>query len=273
MERVEILRAYQLFKKEMRNAECIESPHIIRELTDTYYLIQKMRIRQGNQVMASQEEDIGEWMRLYLQMFETMEQVAASALRVYAGSTPLGRWCMANIGIGPILTAGLLAHIEIEQAPSVLNIWRFAGMDPTCVWEKGQKRPWNAALRRLGWLIGESFVKVSGNPKSLYGRLYLERKAYELACNEEGRYESQAKERLARNPRSRESGAWKKGKLSQGHIHSRAKRWTVKLFLSHFHSAAMVLKLGKEPPVPYAIAHLGHVHYVAPEVDWNLYRE
>ena len=39
------------------------------------------------------------------------------------------------------------------------------GLDPTCKWRRAKKRPWNASLKRLCWLMGESFVKVSGNPQ------------------------------------------------------------------------------------------------------------
>ena len=44
-------------------------------------------------------------------------------------------------------------------------------MNPTVEWKKGEKRPWNASLKVLCWKIGESFVKVSSNPKDFYGKL------------------------------------------------------------------------------------------------------
>ena len=37
-------------------------------------------------------------------------------------------------GIGPVIAAGLLANIDIKQAPTVGHIWRFAGLDPTNKW-------------------------------------------------------------------------------------------------------------------------------------------
>ena len=72
----------------------------------------------------------------------------------------------------------------------------YAGMDPRSTWEKGQKRPWNAQLKVLCWKLGESFVKVSGNEKAFYGRIYKERKALEMAKNEAGEYAAQAAAKL-----------------------------------------------------------------------------
>ena len=44
------------------------------------------------------------------------------------------------------------------------------------------------------------------------------------------------------------------------HIHSRAKRYAVKLFLSHYHEIGYTLEFGIEPPNPYPIGVLGHAH-------------
>ena len=95
-----------------------------------------------------------------------------------------------------MIAAGLEAHIDITRAPTVGHIWRYAGLDPTCEWRKGEKRPWNASLKTLCWKIGESFVKVSGKEKSLYGRLWKERKELEEKRNAAGEFADQAAERV-----------------------------------------------------------------------------
>lgn len=48
------------------------------------------------------------------------------------------------------------------------------------------------------------------------------------------------------------------GKLPPAHIHARARRWAVKLFIAHYHAEAYFNEYGKEPPLPYPIAILGH---------------
>jgi len=148
------------------------------------------------------------------------------------------------------------------------HIWRYAGLDPTVEWRAKEKRPWNAALKTLCWKIGESFVKVSNHPESLYGRLYLERKAQETSRNDNLEYRDQAVEKLKKFNIGKNTDAYKYysiGKLPPGHIHARAKRYAVKIFLSHYHAKAYELEFGEKPPAPYPIAIMGHAHYIAPE--------
>lgn len=52
------------------------------------------------------------------------------------------------------------------------------------------------------------------------------------------------------------------GKLPAMALHERAKRWSVKIFLSHYHHAAYRSHYGTEPPLPYPIAHLNHAHRI-----------
>ena len=51
---------------------------------------------------------------------------------------------------------------------------------------------------------------------------------------------------------------------SAGHIHSRAKRYAVKLFLAHYQHVAYWHEFGAEPPKPYAIEHMGHADVIKP---------
>jgi len=62
--------------------------------------------------------------------------------------------------------------------------------------------------------------------------------------------------------------AYSKGILPPAHIHARAKRPIVKLFLSHWHKVAYQVHYGEKPPSPYAIEHLGHVHEI-PVPNWD----
>jgi hypothetical protein len=129
------------------------------------------------------------------------------------------------------------------------------------------RRPWNADLKRLCFNIGECFVKVSGNEKAFYGHLYKNRKAQEVFRNERGDFAQQAAEQLGRFSYGKSTAAYKAyiaGKLPDAHLHARAKRYAVKIFLAHFfevwyrdfHKAA--------PPLPYPIAILGHAHRINP---------
>ena len=146
--------------------------------------------------------------------------------------------------------------------------WVFGGVDASQKWGKGEKRPWNAGLKRLLWIASDCFVKVSGgeNP-GYYGTIYRERKAYEIAKNAAGDYAEAAKKALKTKKYGKETEAYKHytaGKLPPAHIDARAKRYAVKLLLSHLHDVWYRHEFKKAPPMPYPIAHLEHVHYLQP---------
>ena len=159
------------------------------------------------------------------------------------------------------------------------------------------KRPWDAQAKVLCWKAGESFVKLSGDDKCFYGGKYLERKAMEWRNNLVGTYSNQARDILAAKQFGKDTTAyaWYVGHMSPGlarksldgqgdgisllkpqkvgdeipmlppgHIHARAKRWAVKLFLSHVYEEWYRRVYKKEPPVIYSIAMMGHIHPVKP---------
>lgn len=135
------------------------------------------------------------------------------------------------------------------------------------------KPPYNEDLKVLVWKIGQSFVKVSNRPASLYGRLYQERKAYELEKNKNGDYSEQAAGIIvSKNWKNKSSDTYKayaSGILPDTHINSRAARYATKIFISHLWEEMYRLRYNDEAPRPYAIAHLGHVDLIAPEVPFT----
>ena len=150
-----------------------------RYLVDAYYILQRDRIRARHQerTLAAGEEphSLITWLG---DNAAILERNLKTVLGVYAATHVVGRWAQAQVGIGPVISAGLIAHIDIARAPTVGHIWRFAGLDPTVARAtKGERRPWNGALKRLCWLIGESFKKTSNHEDGFYGALYRQRKA------------------------------------------------------------------------------------------------
>lgn len=235
-----------------------------RFLVDNYYMIQKNRIRSENQIRAlTESEEPHELLVWLFANMKTLEDQIKRGLDSYSKSQPIGEWSRSILGIGPVIAAGLMAHIDITEAPTVGHIWAFAGLDPSKRWEKKKKRPWNASLKTLCWKIGESFVKVSGKEESLYGRLYVERKEYEAAKNEKGDYEEQAAIKAKVVGKSTEAYKhYSVGKLPPGHLHARAKRYAVKIFLAHWHGKQHQFHYGKPAPKPYPIAIQGHAHII-----------
>ncbi len=239
-----------------------------RYLVDTYYAMQEYRKAAANQVRSlAESHEPHEVLRWLFEQNETVEKQIRRALNSWTDGLPAARWAKSIVGIGPVISAGLAAHIDISRCATVGRIWRFAGLDPTVEWKKGERRPWNAGLKCLCWKIGESFVKVSGRPDDFYGQLYLQRKQIEQERNEAGKFADQAAHKLERFNIGKSTDAYQAyaaGKLPPAHIHARAKRWVVKLFLAHYHHVAWTLATGTPPPKPYVISILGHADMIQP---------
>ena len=244
----------------------------VRYLVDLYYQMQDYRIRSAGQsramVKSSEPNTLVSWSA---SIFEGMEKQIRRAMKSYSKAHRPGRWAMSVHGIGPIISAGLLAHIDIEKAPYVGNIWSFAGLDPSAKWEKKQKRPWNARLKVLCWKIGGSFVKLRNSENDIYGKVYECRKALEKERNESGAFATQASAVLAakkiRAPETR--AAYESGKLPPGHIEARSRRYAVKLFLAHLHHVMYECHYGEPPPMPYVLTQDGHTRFMGPP-NWPI---
>ena len=276
-----------------------------RFLVDTYYTVQKSRIanilrskgldrdakKEGN------EPEPHEALDRFAQDFQIHEENVAKLLGWYVQTHPMAWFFDATKGVGPVTSAGLLAHIDITRCPTVGHIYSFAGLDPSKKWNKGEKRPWNTQLKTICWKIGDSFVKLSKRPDAYYGQYYAKAKAEYWRRNLAGEYIEQATAAMATKKygKSTEQYHWYSGHckpdvireqleegdpvsfakamagedevgvpmLSPGHIDARARRATVKLFLSHLHECWR-RELDLPLVAPFAIAIKGHAHYLPP---------
>ncbi len=275
----------------------------LRFIVDMYYKRQEDRIRYAAQVRQLEEnieegEVPNEFLRLSAGQAATLEAQAASALDYYSRSNPITRWMRSITGIGPVIACGLLSHLKLYDTRGRIEYvgqwWRFAGMDPSMKWEKKTKRPFNADLKKLLFLLGESFVKVKSNKNDVYGRLYEQRKEILWQNNLSGDYKDAALNELKNKKYSKDTNAFKwysglinpewarsrwesesKPKfpvtlpkksmegtglpmLPPAHIHARARRWVCKLFLSHLFEVMYVHEHGELPNEPFVLSMDGH---------------
>jgi len=321
-----------------------------RYLVDNYYIMQENRKRAAGQerelLKSGEPHEIITWLKL---QNKVMEGQIRSALDVYTQGHIMGEWMRQVYGIGPVISAGLLAHIKIDRCPTAGHIYSYAGIagpvnyDPEfprraiyrCQyketlklntipkltlmggdieatflyhdgkhhayfqvvvgqtephpkvyaagcrprptkteftfrnwsgnqpWEKGKKRPWNSEFKTLCWKAGQSFMKFSNDEECFYGHLYRRRKEWEVNRNESGVLRDIALSRMDTVGKDTDAyGYYSRGLLPPAHVDAKARRYVVKIFLSHLHEEWYFRHHGKEAPAPYAIAQLGHAHYI-----------
>ena len=288
-----MLRLTRDLRKAARTLDVNEA----RYLVDAYYTQQNNRIRANNQAKimgkTGEPHDVVSWLT---EQNRTLENQIKSALNIFVREHKLGEWAMSISGIGPVLAAGLMAHIDVSKATSASSVWRFAGLDPTSEWNKGEKRPWNAKLKVICWKIGESFVKVRNRDSDIYGKIYYQRKSLEWANNARGNLKDVALQASERVGKDTDAYVWYSGQvhknalreyqaksgqqikeiltkleegtgtpmLAPGHIEARAKRYATKRFLSHYYHVAHLLEYGIAPAPPYGVTLHGHSHFDPP---------
>jgi hypothetical protein len=265
-----------------------------RFVVDAYYAMQDNRIAAAGQVRSLTKSGEPNAIMQYLEsQDQLLEDQIKRALGRFAENNPVGKRLLEVVGIGDVLAAGFLAHLDVTKTKSAGGFWRYAGLDPTQKWLKGQKRPWNAQLKVLCYKTGESFVKTQNLEKSVYGKIFAERKQLEWRNNLAGQYSEQATGILAEKNFGADTDArkWLSGQyvsatlgespivgvkpdatngevgipmLPPAHIHARARRYAVKMFLSHLFEVMWKEHYGTEPPIPFIMHFPPHSHYIPP---------
>lgn len=306
----EMFESVSRLSRDLRVAAATMSDTQARYMVDAYYLMQEDRKRTRGQERAlgsdAEPHSVITWLA---GQSEILEAQIVRALDSYTQNHMMGDYMRGIFGVGPVISSGLLAHLYMgdwcsvchahdEEAcdkrqktarlkipmhdftpvfscPTVGHWWSYAGIagDNQKPWEKGQKRPWNAELKTILWRLGDVLVKFSNNEKCYYGKIYRERKEYEVKRNESGGNMIKANERLQKDleferthkgRKAKEKEYHEQGKLSPGHLDLRARRYAVKLLLAHLHGVWYERVTGQKPPMPYPIAYLGHAHYIPP---------
>jgi len=250
----------------------------IRDLVKLFYQFQSERIAVGNEAYAEVKlayengQEANPLLLLRIQgILEGLENDIAKFLEVYAKNHPVGQWMMSHKGVGPIYAAGLLAYIDIDRCQTAGSIWKYAGITGNPEIDRrhrGQKLSYDPGFKVLCWKMGENFMKVSNKDDAVYGKLYREKLAYYKEKNERGEFAERAKQILhEKNFKDKKSPTYKayvQGKLPDGHMVAMAKRFAVKIFLSHLFDVWFEYRHGLKPPKPFVEAHLNHVHILPP---------
>jgi hypothetical protein len=259
----------QRLTRDLAMAARIMGPREARFLVDAYYTSQENRKRAANQARSMSKGEQPEPHVLLDWLFEQsrlLEGQIKRALDEYTRAHIMGEWMRGIVGIGPVISAGMLAHLEGPR-PTAGKIYAFAGLaaDGQKPWKSGEKRPYNVQLKTLCWHAGQSFMKLAARPDCFYGHLYRQRKEFEQRMSDEGKRAATAAEWLPRVGRTTEAFKhYSAGKLPPSQIDGRARRYAVKIFLSHINEV-WLKKLGMPVPAPFAIGRLGHTEYIPPQ--------
>lgn len=241
----------------------------IGHCVELYYDAQSLRIRHANKERTEQRGVLSQWLAEWLgqgekQIYHKLHQWIESER-----PSPEAKWAYSQIGIGPVIAAGLSAYVDVARSRTISSLWRFAGLAPGFDRRvRGEKLPYNARLKVLCWKLGESFVKVSGKEGATYGHIYARFKAEEIDKNSSGKYVNAAREELTKKTFKKENVTRKKlesGQLSDAHLHARAMRKAVKQFLSDYWVVGRKAR-GLPITLPYAFEVLKHSkeHYEPP---------
>ncbi|MHA1962477.1 MAG: TIGR-Tas system RNA-guided endonuclease [Candidatus Thorarchaeota archaeon] len=275
----------------------------LRALVGSYYDVQKGRIGFENRTRAVKQRkteltsDIKDEQSILKSVERSIEKRIKTEIEKH---TIYSAWLKGIKGIGPVLAGGLIAYIErydpetdtldsIERFPKVSNLWSYAGLgNPKQKRIKGVQSKHSSNLKTHCWKIAKSLVmsgKREGKAMSDYAKLYMKKKAYYNENNKpfDVHIDGAKGYCLAQDIEPFEMGTnisaenFKKLKAqfekyelksisvikTKGHIDAMAKRYMVKIFLSHFWHTWRTME-GLEVTEPYAIGILKHDGYIEP---------
>ena len=124
----------QPMSRDLRQSADTLGPAEARFHVDSYYQRQEERTRSASQLRSvgdGEPHRILEWLT---KNATRVEKQIKAVLGRYALTTEVGRWSMGVFGIGEVISAGLLAHIDITRAPTAGNIHSFAGLTVGAKW-------------------------------------------------------------------------------------------------------------------------------------------
>lgn len=120
----------QKLNRDLRGASQLLGRSAAKFLVDFYYQVQRFRTISASQIRARKEGS--EPNAALSWVFDSTRRLEANiqrALGEFARSYKVGRWAQSICGIGDVISAGLLAYVDITKAPTAGHIHRFFGLD------------------------------------------------------------------------------------------------------------------------------------------------
>lgn len=130
---------FKKLNRDLKTAAKLLGKNEVRYLVSAYYTEQSARIRAVSKAKAAQETGVpNRLLDWNAQNHKAFEANYERALDSFTDAYTVGIWMKSICGIGPIITAGCMAHIDIVKARTAGHIIRFAGLDPDVKWAGSQ---------------------------------------------------------------------------------------------------------------------------------------
>ena len=107
-----------------------------RSLVDFFYQIQDFRTNSANKQRGAGPSEPNALLDWTYENMHRFENDIKRAMDAFTDEWMVGRWMKSIVGIGPILSAGMLAHLDIRRAKTAGHFWSFAG------WSGDGQAPW-----------------------------------------------------------------------------------------------------------------------------------
>lgn len=228
----------------------------IKTLTRIFYDYQRERMALDGRLGIKKDGDIKAraperdpeilvYIRQHRDEVLEMEEATAKELAKEVHKHPLWKAFLSTVkGCGESMAAVLISEFDISKAPTVSNLWSFAGLAPGKDRKvKGQKCCFNQFLRaKLCGVLGSSFLKSNSPYREFYD-------------NMKNRLHSSDWGMESKNPTDKDNPR-------AGHQHKAATRYMVKMFLRDLYVAWRTLE-GLPVRPPYQEEYLGKKHHAA----------
>ena len=251
--------------------------------------IQKARIQFGNRVDAivrgadasngRQLELAHKWAIRFNELEDELDKDIAQTVE----KVEIFEYMSAVKGISHMISAKLIAMIDIERSPRISNLWRYAGY--------GQGRYWKHEDKIVAPLKGKKYIdgdwqEVITEPKHGWELVTVRDrpiKGWQIPYNKRLKtacYLASTSFLKARSPyrylvydQARDHYEITHPEWTKDHKHKAAMRKMSKMFLSHLWLTWRQLE-GLPTSLPYAHEHLGHQQIITPaECGWPVVSE
>jgi len=156
-------------------------------------------------------------------------------------------------GVGPLTSIRLICYLgDCERFDTISKLWAYCGFRVNDGLaqrrKKGEQSNWNPKLKKMGYQIGDVFVKQRTSYRDIYDK-------------ERERIRRQHPERVVYDDK------WDgvhEVRWNDGHVHAMALRKMVKVFLANYWLYVRKMH-GLPTRMPYAMEYEGHTTFQAPE--------